>query len=205
MADGAAKNLGDGTPAETILGQVGALQVDQLSILRITAHGPSPDNARQVVSAVSAAYLDFRRERDAQNAGAITAAVARQTRALSKELERLDEQITQQQASAGTATGATGTGATTGTDDSALQALRARRDLLLGQLAVSQGRLDQLTLQAATQGTEVSVIVPTTSSEIPVEPQPRRAAAIGGLVGLLIGFGTGPGPRAAQPGCAQRG
>jgi capsular exopolysaccharide synthesis family protein len=183
VATGAAENLGDGTPAEAILSQVGALQVDQLSILRITAQGPSSENARQVVSAVSAAYLDFRRKRDAQNAGAITAAVARQTRALSSELERLDQQITQREARGGVQP------ADNATDDSQLQALRARRDLLLGQLAVSQGRLDQLNLQAATQGTEVSVIVPTTSSDVPVEPRPARSAAIGGLVGLLIGFG----------------
>jgi capsular exopolysaccharide synthesis family protein len=194
VAEEAASNLNDGTPAEAILAQVGALQVDQLAILRITARGPSPANARQVVSAVSVAYLDFRKKRDAQNAGAITAAVARQTRALSDELERLDEEITRQarasDSSSATDPAVVGAGTdAAGGDDSQLQALQARRDLLLGQLAVSQGRLDQLNLQAATQGTDVSVIVPTTSSDVPVQPQPRRAAAIGGLMGLLIGFG----------------
>jgi capsular exopolysaccharide synthesis family protein len=194
VAEGAARNLGDGTPAEAILGQVGALQVEQLAILRITARGPSADHARQVVSAVSAAYLDFRRKHDAQNAGAITAAVQRQTRALSDELERLDQEITQRQLSSRDGAGARAVtpGARTDaieTDDSQLQALRARRDTLLGLIAMNQGRLDQLNLQAVTQGTEVTVIVPTTSSEIPVEPRPKRAAAIGGLLGLLIGFG----------------
>ena len=194
VAEGAARNLGDGTPAEAILGQVGALQVDQLAILRITARGPSAENARQVVSAVSAAYLDFRRKRDAQNAGAITAAVQRQTRTLSDELEQLDREITQRLLTSGGARGDADATPGTGTDapeadDSQLQALRARRDTLLGQLAVNQGRLDQLNLQAVTQGAEVTVIVPTTSSEVPVEPRPKRAAAIGGLLGLLIGFG----------------
>jgi capsular exopolysaccharide synthesis family protein len=196
VAEGAAKNLGDGTPAEAILGQVGALQVDQLAILRITARGPSADTARQVVSAVSAAYLTFRRERDAQNSGAITAAVERQTRALSDELEQLDQQITQRQLSSGGGTAGTTGASTRGaltdaaeTDDSQLQAMRARRDTLLGQLAVNQGRLDQLKLQEVTRGAEVTVIVPTTSSEVPVEPRPKRSAAIGGLLGLLIGFG----------------
>ena len=195
VAEGAARNLGDGTPAEAILAQVGALQVDQLAILRITARGPSAENARQVVSAVSAAYLDFRRKRDAENAGAITAAVQRQTSDLSDELERLDQEISRLQVEAAgaaggdtTATPGTGVG-TAASDNGQLQALRARRDTLLGQLAVNQGRLDQLNLQALTQGTEVTVIVPTTSSDVPVEPRPKRAAAIGGLLGLLIGFG----------------
>jgi capsular exopolysaccharide synthesis family protein len=194
VAEGAARNLGDGTPAEAILVQVGALQVDQLAILRITARGPSAENARQVVSAVSAAYLDFRRKRDAQNAGTITAAVQRQTRALSDELERLDQEITRLQLSDGGPRDGAATAPDTGAGaadigDSELQALRARRDTLLGQLAVNQGRLDQLNLQAVTQGTEVTVIVPPTSSEGPVEPRPKRAAAIGGLLGLLIAFG----------------
>jgi capsular exopolysaccharide synthesis family protein len=195
VAEGAARNLGDGTPAEAILAQVGALQVDQLAILRINARSPSADNARQVVSAVSAAYLDFRRKRDAENAGAITAAVRGQNRVLSDELQRLDQEITERQLSAGRGAGngaartpGTGTG-TSGADDGQLQALRARRDTLLGQLAVNQGRLDQLNLQAVTQGTEVTVIVPTTSSDVPIEPRPKRAAAIGGLMGLFIGFG----------------
>jgi succinoglycan biosynthesis transport protein ExoP len=190
VAEGAARNLGDGTPAEAILAQVGALQVDQLAILRITARGQSAENARQVVSAVSAAYLDFRRKRDAENAGAITAAVQRQTSDLSDELERLDEEITRLQPAGGDTTATPGTGAgTAASDNGQLQALRARRDTLLGQLAVNQGRLDQLNLQTLTQGTEVTVIVPTTSSDVPVEPRPKRAAAIGGLLGLLIGFG----------------
>jgi capsular exopolysaccharide synthesis family protein len=196
VAEGAARNLGDGTPAETILAQVGALQVDQLAILRINARGPSADNARQVVSAVSAAYLDFRRKRDAENAGTITAAVQRQTSDLSDKLEELDQQITRLQlaggdgAASGDTTATPGTGASpAASDNGQLQALRARRDTLLGQLAVNQARLDQLNLQAVTQGTEVTVIVPTTSSDVPVEPRPKRAAAIGGLLGLLIGFG----------------
>jgi capsular exopolysaccharide synthesis family protein len=182
VAEGAARNLADGTPAEAILAQVGALQVDQLAILRITARGPSAGNAREVVSAVSAAYLDFRRKRDAQNAGVITGAVQRQNRALSDELERLDLEITRLQLGTDGADNA-------GSGNGQLQALRSRRDTLLGQLAVNQGRLDQLNLQAVTQGAEVTVIVPPTSSEGPVEPRPKRAAAIGGLLGLLIGFG----------------
>lgn len=186
VATRAATNLGDGTPAEVIATQVSAQQVDQLSILRIAARDASPAHGRAVVSAVSAAYLDFRREQDAQSTGTITAAVARQTRALSEELERLDQRITALEARRG---GPDTGQPVEGGDDAEIQALRARRDLLLGQFAVSQGRLDQLNLQAATQGTDVTVIVPTTSSDVPVEPRPARASAIGGLLGLLVGFG----------------
>ncbi|HEY2957426.1 MAG TPA: polysaccharide biosynthesis tyrosine autokinase [Actinomycetota bacterium] len=181
----AVRILGDGTPAGTVMGEVSAQQIEQLSILRISARDPSPVHASRVVAAVSAAYLDFRRERAAQNAAAVTAALVKQTQALSAQLQELDRQLTRSQPRGGTP----GQPVDGGGADPALQALRARRDLLLGQLAVSKGRLDELSLQAATQVTDVSVIVPATSSGVPVEPRPLRTTAIGALLGLLVGFG----------------
>jgi capsular exopolysaccharide synthesis family protein len=181
----AVKILGDRTPAGTVLGEVSAQQIEQLAILRISARGPSPDHASRVVSAVGAAYLEFRRERAAQNAATVTAAVVRQTRALSAQLQELDRQVARLQAHGGSP----GQPADGGAANPELQALRARRDLLLGQLAVSKSRLDELSLQAATQVTDVSVIVPATSSGVPVEPRPLRTTAIGALLGLLVGFG----------------
>jgi capsular exopolysaccharide synthesis family protein len=181
----AARSLGGGTTVEAVLAEVSAEQIEQLSILRISARGPSPSLASRTVSAVSAAYLDFRRERAAQNAAAVTAAVVRQTQALSAQLQELDKQIARSQARGATSgQPADGAGA-----DPEIQALRGRRDLLLGQLAVSRGRLDDLSLQAATQLADVTVIVPATSPGVPVEPRPLRTTAVGALLGLLVGFG----------------
>ncbi len=187
VAEQAARNLDDGTSPDRIMAQVGADQVEELSILRISARDPSPDHASEVVSAVSAAYLDFRRERAAKRTGAITAAVARQTRVLSAQLRDLDQRIATLQARAAAASRRS---AGAGDADPEVQALRARRDLLFGQLTVSQGRLDQLSLEAVTQDADVSVIVPATSSGVPVSPRPVRTTAIGALLGLLIGFGV---------------
>lgn len=191
VATRAAGNLGDGTAVGAILAQVAAEQVEDLSILRISARGPSPAHASQVVSAVSTAYMDFRRERTAQNAAAVTAVVARQTRALSAQLQQLDQKIARSTAAtAATAGDATGRPDGGGAGGPEIQALQAQRDLLLGQLTVTRSRLDQLNLLAATQGDDVSVIVPATSSPVPVEPRPVRTTAIGALVGLLVGFGV---------------
>jgi capsular exopolysaccharide synthesis family protein len=186
VADRAAGILDDGTSPASILAKVGAEQVEELSILRITVRDQNPDHASELVTALSTAYLDFRREGAAKKAGAITAAVARQTRVLSAQLQELDQRIAARQARSAAATGPSSDAAGA---DPELQQLRARRDLLLGQLTVSQGRLDQLNLQAVTQGADVSIIVPATSSGVPVEPRPVRTTAIGALLGLLIGFG----------------
>jgi capsular exopolysaccharide synthesis family protein len=176
VAARAVQRLGVNATVQRILGGVRAEQVDQLAILRIVARDSSPVRAAQVVTAVSAAYMDFRRDRANQATGAATAAHARQVQRLSQELQQLDRQL---------AAGLAAPGAAANPE---LQGLRARRDMLVGQLAVSQGRLDQLNLEASTQTVDISVIVPATASGVPVEPRPARTTAVGALLGLLVGF-----------------
>ncbi len=176
VAARAVGRLATGATVERILAGVRAEQVDQLAILRIVARDSSPVRAAQVVTAVGAAYIDFRRDRANQSAGVASAALSRQVQRLSQELQQLDRQLAAGQAAPGSAT------------DPELQGLRVRRDLLVGQLAVSQGRLDQLSLEASTQTVDISVIVPATASSVPVEPLPARTTAVGALLGLLVGF-----------------
>jgi len=176
VAARAVDRLGAGATVERILAGVRAEQVDQLAILRIVARDSSPVRAAQVVTAVGAAYIDFRRDRANQSASVASAALSRQVQRLSQELQQLDQQLAAGQAAPGRAT------------DPELQGLRVRRDLLVGQLAVSQGRLDQLSLEASTQAVDISVIVPATASNMPVEPRPTHATAVGVLLGLLVGF-----------------
>lgn len=169
----AARSVGGGTTAASLAGAVRAGQVEDLAVLRITARDGSPGRARAMAAAVASAYLDIGRQRAEEDLARQTAAVTARLAELTGDLDRLMGELAAAEAAG---------------QDAQAQALRSRRDLLVGDQAVQQARLHELRLAAASPAREASVLVPASAPGSPVSPRPARAAVIAGLVGLLAGF-----------------
>lgn len=174
VAARAADALTDGATVTEVAAAVTAEPVEDLPLLRITAHAATGQRAEALVAATLDAYRTARRERTDKDHAAVVADASRRVGALREDLEEITQEL--------------GRADRDSVVSARRDALQTRRDVLISQLAVQQGRLDELRSDSPASVDDVSVLVPPTAADAPVSPRPLRSGTIGLLVGLLVGY-----------------
>lgn len=168
VAEAAAKTLGNGTTAGTVLGGTSAsYAATSTQVMVISFSSDDPATAQQGAQAVAKAYLD---NRSAQAVAAADAAVE-QANAQIASLRKLAD------AAAKTAAKAP--------DGSAAQIEAANKAAQInGQIAIWQSNVSLLNLQAVNPG---EILVPAGLPTVPASPDHKKDASRALLLGLLIG------------------
>jgi receptor protein-tyrosine kinase len=170
----AAKTLGPKVSAGSLAGSVKAKQTGDIAVLRITATNRSPQQAAHIAAAVAQSYLDERAARSLESATSQSTQVSARLAEIASEIDRLSRDVA---------------AAVAGNRQDQAAAARRQIDQLAGEQSVQQARLYQSNLAAAGANRDVSILVPAEVPGSPVSPRPRQAAAVAGLVGLLVGLG----------------
>jgi uncharacterized protein involved in exopolysaccharide biosynthesis len=143
------------------------------NVLRATVADADPALAVEMTQAVAESYIDQVRAADAPEIEQAKSFLESSIEQLSKELTELEERYE----GAGRRAGA----ARTPSDEQLLTAMQS----LLGRIGSLQDRLTELqVLQITDAGARI--LTPAYLLDEPLEPQPQRAAAAGGLAGLFL-------------------
>ena len=146
------------------LPKINASGVGETDIIRITVRDADPTLAAQVAAAAADGYIEERRLAAINDLTQAAVEVQSRIATLQENLDTLDE---------------------TSTDD----LIVTQRNALLSQIGALQSQLNQLQLNAALRTGNAQVVVPAAVPESPVEPNPVRSAALGIILGLLLGVG----------------
>ncbi|MBW3605154.1 MAG: P-loop NTPase [Actinobacteria bacterium] len=153
-----------------------AEQHGTLPVLRITAEAGNPDRAQQITQAVVDAYLESQQQRVRLARAEVETALQARIDEINAQLGDVEEQLEALERRRRP-------------DEGEIARLSASRDALLGQFAVLRSELDDAALEPL--GPAIPQVL--TPASLPVAPagmDPSRAAVIGALVGVLVGFGV---------------
>jgi Mrp family chromosome partitioning ATPase/LPS O-antigen subunit length determinant protein (WzzB/FepE family) len=155
----AAELLEDGTSPRALADGIEASGDTELGTLEITASDGDPDRAAAVANTVAAAYERSVREAQAER-------VDRAVTELDRSIEAIEEQVTE---------------------------LATQGDEATGQISVLTQRLveldslgQQLLVDSRLFGSGVEFIEEAQAPSSPVEPRPRRTAAMSAILGMLL-------------------
>ncbi|HEV2756072.1 MAG TPA: polysaccharide biosynthesis tyrosine autokinase [Actinomycetota bacterium] len=167
------EDLGFPGTARSLLGPLSAeaLTETQIIILRYTSTDPALTAA--AANSFAENFLDFRSEREQQNALEEQRAIERRVQTASAQLTEVTQQLEDAQDSG---------------DDALAATLDTQRNILTARLGVLQQRLDDVQSQSSGQGGG-EVIEEATTPSVPVSPNHRRNGGLGLILGLAIGTG----------------
>lgn len=137
----------------------------QLLALRVTATGPTGELASRGANSVAEAYEAVSRERVRREAEAVIQELEEAQAALQDRIDQVQGQLA-------------GEGDPVGD---------ARLQSLVGRLLELENRAQQARVDAEVTGSGVEVVEPAGVPGSPASPQPRRAAAVGLVLGLALG------------------
>ena len=161
---GRAAKASPGTPPALLNQRMSAEISKEADLITIRVLAPTPREAKRLADAVGTAYDDFVKQSSRDAARAEIRQLEAALRELSGKLVQLDAAI---QASAGD------------------RSLEAKRRAVEEQLDATAKRSQQLATQAKVGTSRVALQQEAAIPLLPAQPQPRRGAAIGLLLGLV--------------------
>jgi capsular exopolysaccharide synthesis family protein len=162
----AAELLGGDYTEEEVGGKVTVRPSEDVDLLTVNAEGGTPEEAAGIANAVGEAYTELRGEDIAQRA-------ERSISQLEESMAQLRERI--DAADAELAGGAEA------------PLVEAERDAAATQLATFESRAEEIAVDAALFGSGVDRFTEARPPATPTQPQPRRNAAVGLVLGALAG------------------
>lgn len=167
VANRAAERLGLQRPPEQLLQGLTVETVTDSEILTITYTHPDPTVARRLAQAFARSYLDFRQERTLGDLQALRGPMESRLEVLREELEALNAEIARVQ------------------DPAAEATFRAEADSLIGQIAVLEAQLTELSTPETLRSGEL--LSPASTPTAPSSPN----LMLNALLGLVLGLGAG--------------
>jgi hypothetical protein len=164
-----------GLTADEMLDVLDVGVVDGSEIIHFQTRGPSPEEALDRAEAITATYLQFLDEADSSDEAQLI--VDDELAKIETELAEIESQILAFSSSSPDA----------GTSPE-LAILLARADGLADQRTTLENRKNELELNDLIKP-KFSMLTEPYSLDDPLEPQPLRTAALGALVGAVVGFG----------------
>lgn len=166
--------LDDGSTADHIASRVSVEVRDggDVNVIDVTATGDTAGDAAELANAVTRAYRQVVSQR-----------VDGQTQAAIDELRLRNEALRSQIDDLAAA------GATASDPEDPDPAGQAALSAAVQQLVENEGRIEQLTVDAALYGSGVDAVAQATAPAGPDSPRPVRSVAFGVLVGLVLGSG----------------
>ena len=207
VADEAAKSL-QGVTASSIEAKLSVTQGGQSNVLNVSATDPDPSLARDIADAVAKGYIENRRK--AAVAGLQGAADDIQSKLgpLQLQIAQLDTQIGDGSNVPGAsstlvsplnpgtnlapsqpATQVTPATAGLGGAPSTQEALKAARYAAAVQYETLYSRQQELLVDISLKRGDAELIAEAKTPTAPVSPHPKRQAALGGIIGLVLGVG----------------
>lgn len=165
----ALERLGDGSSVDEVTRRLSVDVPPETEILVVAYTDPDSERARDAAAAFAEAYLDFRRQRVTDALEAAAEPLQEQIAALDARLQALNQQIAQAD------------------DPAELAPLQTEANALVGQTALLQQRLSDLTTPENLQVGDI--VDPATLPASPSSPQTTRNALLGLVIGLLLGAG----------------
>ena len=156
--------------------RVSAEPVEGTDVIAIRARDADADRAAAIADAVAREYKELRQRQVLDELLAGTEAIKARVAALQQRIDAARASTQQGPAPSG--------GEVVGT-----RAVDPVLQTLLDQQAMLSQRLDEAQVEAALRAGGPQVIAPATVPSSPVEPQPRRNAALALSAGLLLGIG----------------
>jgi polysaccharide biosynthesis transport protein len=154
-----------------VVAQVKAAVVGQTDVVDISADNTDPKAAATIANAYANAYIDFRRTQNVDGLLAAASQIQARVTDLQHQIDGLNGQIT-----AG--------------DLKAQATVGPQVDSLVQQQGAFKQQLAQLQVQAALKTGGAQLVGPAIAPGSPFKPRPKRSAAVGLVVGLLLGIGV---------------
>jgi polysaccharide biosynthesis transport protein len=207
VATEAAKSL-SGITVREVEDKVSVGQDGESNVLRISATDPDPVKARDIAQAVAEGYIENRRQAAVSGLEKAAKDIQDKLGPLQTQIAMLDTQIAAGPAAPGatsalstpeksaTATGPSQpgpgpdpTGSPAGAPSSQ-EALKAARYAAAVQYETLYARQQELIVNISLQRGDAELIADAKVPDEPNSPHPRRDAALGAFVGLLLGLGV---------------
>ena len=208
VATEAAKSL-PGVAVNEVERKVSVGQDGESNVLKISATDPDPARARDIAQAVAKGYIENRRQAAVSGLERAAADIQDKLAPLQTQIALLDTQIAAAPGAPGatsvvtaperpaTATGPTPPAAqvpspagSPGGAPSTQESLKAARYAAAVQYETLYARQQELVVDISLKRGDAELIADAKTPEAPISPHPRRDAALGGFVGLLLGVGV---------------
>ena len=147
---------------------------DTSDILTVNAQSDDPIRAAQIANEFSAEYIKFRRGQSIEDFVLAAKELQQKVDSYQLQIDKLvrDSEDPENQV------------------EPFLSNIQVRRQLLQQQQQVFQTKIDSLSVDAALKTGGASVITPAVPTTTPVSPRPLRSAALGFILGAMLGLGV---------------
>jgi succinoglycan biosynthesis transport protein ExoP len=153
---------------------VSATPVGDTDVIEVRARSTEPKEAAAVANAYANAYIDFRRQKAVDTLLAAGKEIQETVADLQRQIDGLDAQVNS---------------APPPVRAQLEQSMVSSRQSLLSQQSLFRQKLEQLQVDAALKSGGAQVVTPASVPDSPVEPTPKRDAALALTVGLMLGVG----------------
>jgi succinoglycan biosynthesis transport protein ExoP len=164
---------------------VKARAVGQTDLITVRAESTDATRAALIANTYAAAYIDFRRAQALEQFSAASEEIQTKITQLQQQIDSLSSTT----ANLPPCVSPTATPDACNQRAAADATVAARRTTLLSQLGLFQQTLDQLAVDSTLASGSAQLVTPASTPAQPFEPTPRRNAAMGLVLGLLIGVG----------------
>lgn len=155
--------------------RVSAAAVGQTDVIRVSARSTDPGDARLIANAYATSYIEFRRKQAVDDLFAAGQQLQSKIDSLNQQIEPLNAQLNSADARTRPAVEAR---------------VQPQIDSLVSQQTLFKQKLDQLQVDAALKTGGAQLVTPASVPVDPVEPRPKRTAAVALVVGLMFGVGV---------------
>lgn len=163
-----AEMTGGALDVEELRNRVRVRAIRDLDLITIDAKDPTAEGARQLADAVAAAYQAQVRAEVERNAAASIAEITESKTAIDAQITALESAIAANPNNI---------------------SLQSERDAAVAQSVSLDSRIRQISVDAALYGSGVLLVEPARLPTHPSQPVPVRNAALGAILGILIGGG----------------
>ena len=188
-----------GVTAREVEDRVSVSQGGQSDVLSISARHPDPVRARDIANAVAEGYIENRRQAAVAGLQRVADDIQAKLGPILKRIAELDVQVAALPVAAAAPPGSAATqpsesvdqqqDAVAGGQPTTTESLKAARYALAVQYEELYGRQQQLLIEIGLKRGEAEIVAEAKAPTAPVSPRPKRDAAFGALVGLLVGTG----------------
>ncbi len=178
VLDAAAKTAGIPGGAEAIQKQISVSPVTNTQLVSVSVTDPSPEQAAKLANAIATVFIDQTRSQQTTVTGNSLDEIQQNIDQVKKQIDDTAAKISQLQATPVT-------GAVDQAQITSLQQQLSQFQTTYGTLIEAQQRM---AIQQAQIGAQVSVLQPATAPRHPVSPRITLNTALGGMLGLILGF-----------------
>lgn len=173
VAELVTEDLDLSTEPGALLGAIKVLPRPGAEVLSIAYSHPDAEFAPRIANSFARSYLEFRQQQALDTLDAVRAPIEKEIRQVSADLERLEADIKQAEASG----------------SALLGTLEQERNILIARLGVLQQRLSDFDPAKALTLGGGRIIEPATQSAQPSSPNHQRDGVLGLILGVALGLG----------------